>query len=48
MKKSWILALIASIALILVCVIAITSSSNVEVSFDSLGGTKVETIKVKK
>lgn len=48
MKKSWILALIAIIALILVCVIAITSSSNVEVSFDSLGGTKVETIKVKK
>lgn len=48
MKKSWIAVLIAFIALVLVFIFANTRSNNVEVSFDSLGGTKVETIKVKK
>lgn len=48
MKKSWIAVLIALIALVLVFVFANTRANNVEVSFDSLGGTKVETIKVKK
>ena len=48
MKKSWIAVLIAFIALVLVFVFVNTRSNNVEVSFDSLGGTKVETIKVKK
>lgn len=48
MKKSWIAVLIAFVALVLVFVFANTHSNNVEVSFDSLGGTKVETIKVKK
>ncbi len=48
MKKSWIAVLIAFIALVLVFVFANTRANNIEVSFDSLGGTKVETIKVKK
>lgn len=48
MKKSWIAVLIAFVALVLVFVFANTRANNVEVSFDSLGGTKVETIKVKK
>lgn len=48
MKKSWIAVLIAFVALVLVFVFANTCANNVEVSFDSLGGTKVETIKVKK
>lgn len=48
MKKSWIAVLIAFVAIVLVFVFANTRANNVEVSFDSLGGTKVETIKVKK
>lgn len=48
MKKSWIAVLVALIAVVLVFIFASTRANNVEVSFDSLGGTKVETIKVKK
>ena len=48
MKKSWIILLISSIAVIMFFVFAILNTREFEVSFDTNGGNTIEVIKVKR